>query len=276
MTHYTRTLQFIPQDNGTIQVVRTYNGTFTTIAGAHQPNPTRALAQTRRVAVTGTFKGFDVLIVTGGVFTPNATCPDPCTTPLMLATFFPGRRWRSGDRDGHRRVGVSVRRGCWRPLGQPLNVARRGLRQHNRRLGDSWGRARPVRARTVPAGLSTGEPDGTRPDVLARDRCDDSAATHTAQRGDGPILGDEERSVASERYSGAVGCRRALPERCFVAARSVLCRRPCAGFRRANQEHLAAAGVSDGDVDPPRGWEHRRRVDPRDFVQLAAREYDWA
>ena len=31
-----------------------------------------------------------------------------------------------------------------------------------------------------------------RADELARDRCDDSAATHTAQRGDGPILGDED------------------------------------------------------------------------------------
>jgi hypothetical protein len=39
--------------------------------------------------VTGTITGFDVLVVTGGVFTPNATCPDPCTTPAMLTTFFP-------------------------------------------------------------------------------------------------------------------------------------------------------------------------------------------
>jgi hypothetical protein len=29
------------------------------------------------------------VVVAGGVFTPNATCPDPCTTPAMLATFFP-------------------------------------------------------------------------------------------------------------------------------------------------------------------------------------------
>ena len=86
---YTRTLQFIPQDNGTIQVVRTYNGTFTTIAGAHQPNPTPCPGPDQTGGLTGTIKGFDVLIVTGGVFTPNATCPDPCTTPLMLATFFP-------------------------------------------------------------------------------------------------------------------------------------------------------------------------------------------
>jgi hypothetical protein len=29
------------------------------------------------------------MIVTGGVFTPNATCSDPCTTTDILATFFP-------------------------------------------------------------------------------------------------------------------------------------------------------------------------------------------
>jgi hypothetical protein len=31
------------------------------------------------------------MVVTGGVFTPNATCPDPCTTAAILATFFPAR-----------------------------------------------------------------------------------------------------------------------------------------------------------------------------------------
>jgi hypothetical protein len=87
--NYTRTLQFIPQDNGTIQVVRTYNGTFTTIAGSSQPNPPSCPGTLQTGGVTGTIKGFDVLIVTGGVFTPNATCPDPCTTGAMLATFFP-------------------------------------------------------------------------------------------------------------------------------------------------------------------------------------------
>ena len=88
---YTRTLQFIPQDNGTIQVVRTYNGTFTTIAGSSQPNPPTCPGPVQTGGVTGTFKGFDVVVVTGGVFTPNATCPDPCTTTAMLATFFPAR-----------------------------------------------------------------------------------------------------------------------------------------------------------------------------------------
>ena len=88
---YTRTLQFIPQDDGTIQVVRTYNGTFTTIAGASQPNPAPCPGTLQTGGVTGTIKGFDVAVVTDGVFTPNATCPDPCTTTAMLATFFPAR-----------------------------------------------------------------------------------------------------------------------------------------------------------------------------------------
>jgi hypothetical protein len=39
----------------------------------------------------GTLKGFDIAVVTGGVFTPNATCPDPCTSAAMLATFFPAK-----------------------------------------------------------------------------------------------------------------------------------------------------------------------------------------
>ncbi len=86
---FTRTLQFIPQDDGTIHVVRSYNGTFTTIAGVSQPQPVACPGPLQTGGVTGTFTGFDVVIVTGGVFTPNATCPDPCTTAAMLATFFP-------------------------------------------------------------------------------------------------------------------------------------------------------------------------------------------
>jgi hypothetical protein len=86
---YTRTLQFIPQDDGRIQVVRTYDGTFTTIAGSSQPNPPTCPGPLQTGGLTGTFKGFDVLLVTGGVFTPNAICPDPCTTAAILATFFP-------------------------------------------------------------------------------------------------------------------------------------------------------------------------------------------
>jgi hypothetical protein len=29
--------------------------------------------------------------VTGGVFTPNATCADPCTSAAMLTAFFPAK-----------------------------------------------------------------------------------------------------------------------------------------------------------------------------------------
>ena len=92
---YTRTLQFIPQDNGTIQVVRYYDGTFTTIAGVPQPNPA-SCSTLQTGGVTGTFTGFDVAVVTGGVFTPNATCPDPCTTTAELATFFPAKGGAAG------------------------------------------------------------------------------------------------------------------------------------------------------------------------------------
>jgi hypothetical protein len=88
---HTRTLQFIPQTDGTIQVIRSYQGTFTTIAGVSQPKSSSCSGPLQTGGVTGTFTGFDVQVVTGGVFTPNATCPDPCTTTAELATFFPDR-----------------------------------------------------------------------------------------------------------------------------------------------------------------------------------------
>jgi hypothetical protein len=90
-TDYTRTLQFLPQTDGTFQVIRSYDGTFTTIAGVSQPNPPSCPGPVQSGGVTGTLTGFDLQIVTGGVFTPTATCPDPCTTTAELATFFPAR-----------------------------------------------------------------------------------------------------------------------------------------------------------------------------------------
>ena len=86
---YTRTLQFIPQNDGSIQVVRSYDGTFTTVAGAPTPNPPTCPGPPQMGGVTGTFTGYDVVVVTGGVFHPEATCPDPCITSTMVATFFP-------------------------------------------------------------------------------------------------------------------------------------------------------------------------------------------
>ena len=89
MSDYTRTLQFIPQNDGSIQVVRSYDGTFTTVAGAPTPNPPTCPGPPQTGGVTGTFTGYDVVVVTGGVFHPEATCPDPCITSTMVATFFP-------------------------------------------------------------------------------------------------------------------------------------------------------------------------------------------
>jgi hypothetical protein len=87
---YKRTLQFIPQDNGSIHVIRSYDGTFKTIAGVPQPQPPGGCPGPQQTGnVTGTLTGFDIVVVTGGVFKPNATCPDPCTTAAMLTTFFP-------------------------------------------------------------------------------------------------------------------------------------------------------------------------------------------
>lgn len=96
---YTRTLQFIPQDDGTIHVIRQYSGTFVTIEGVAKPNgpcpeqlPALLLADPnlQTGGVTGTFTGFDVVVVTGGNFVPNGTCADPCTTAEMVIAFFPG------------------------------------------------------------------------------------------------------------------------------------------------------------------------------------------
>jgi hypothetical protein len=84
---YTRTLQFIPQDNGTINVLRTYDGTFTTMADAATPgDPCGKLG----ASFNGTFTGFDVVTVTGGHFFPAATCAANCTSDAMMAAFFPG------------------------------------------------------------------------------------------------------------------------------------------------------------------------------------------
>jgi len=93
---YTRTLQFIPQNDGSIQVVRSYNGTFTTLAGAPTPNPPTCPGTLQTGGVTGTFTGYDVVVVTGGVFHPEATCPDPCITSTMVATFFPAEGGPAG------------------------------------------------------------------------------------------------------------------------------------------------------------------------------------
>ena len=86
---YTRTPTFTMRADGTIDVMRVYNGTFTTIAAASSPNDsTCALDQVG--GKVGSFTGTDVVTFTGGHFYPNHTCPTSCTTAALAAAFFPG------------------------------------------------------------------------------------------------------------------------------------------------------------------------------------------
>jgi hypothetical protein len=88
---YTRTLQFIPQADGTIHVIRMYDGTFTTIGGVPQPSPVACPGTLQTGGVTGKFTGFDVYVVVGGNYNPNGECADNCTSAAMRAAFFPGQ-----------------------------------------------------------------------------------------------------------------------------------------------------------------------------------------
>jgi hypothetical protein len=85
---YTRTLSFTMRPDGSIDVLRVYSGTFTTIAGASTPN---GACSTHQVGgKVGSFTGTDVVTVTGGHFYPNATCAANCTSDAMMAAFFHG------------------------------------------------------------------------------------------------------------------------------------------------------------------------------------------
>jgi hypothetical protein len=85
---YTRTLSFTMRPDGSIDVLRVYSGTFTTIAGASTPN---GACSTHQVGgQVGSFTGTDVVTVTGGHFYPNATCAANCTSDAMMAAFFHG------------------------------------------------------------------------------------------------------------------------------------------------------------------------------------------
>ncbi len=141
---YTRTLQFIPQNDGSIQVVRSYNGTFTTLAGAPTPNPPTCPGTPQTGGVTGTFTGYDVVVVTGGVFHPEATCPDPCITTTMVATFFPAEGGPAAGLDDQQRVGVPVPHSCERHVDQPSPGPRRhaaGTSATSTAEVGRWGRA---------------------------------------------------------------------------------------------------------------------------------------
>ena len=84
----TRYFVIQPQADGTFDVIRyDVDGTFTAKVGAHNPNNCSAVFSQ---AVEGTFNGYMVLEVSGGVFNPDATCPDTCTNQQFVDAFFDG------------------------------------------------------------------------------------------------------------------------------------------------------------------------------------------
>lgn len=87
---YTRTLQIVPQDDGSINVIRLYDGHFVTLAGVPEPSPAACPGTLQTGGVHGTLTGFDVVKITGGNYNPDGSCADPCTTAAMVAAFFPG------------------------------------------------------------------------------------------------------------------------------------------------------------------------------------------
>jgi hypothetical protein len=79
--------------NGTFRVGRKDKGTFVTMAG---PSPGKCTTGKHGQAVTaginGKFRGYLRGTVSGGTYTPNATCNAACIgdTATFIATFFPG------------------------------------------------------------------------------------------------------------------------------------------------------------------------------------------
>ena len=146
---YTRTLQFIPQNDGSIQVVRSYNGTFDDRRGRPDAQSASCPGTLQTGGVTGTFTGYDVVVVTGGVFHPEATCPDPCITSVMVATFFPaegGPAAASTINNGWEYQYRTAANGTWinRSPGARAGT-RRGHRQHQRlRWTEGAGLTRPL------------------------------------------------------------------------------------------------------------------------------------
>jgi hypothetical protein len=89
----TRLYQVYPQQNidGSYRVQENFNnGTFTTIAG---PSPESCEAANNHTVLggqNGTFKGQFIIKVSGGTFTPVATCASPCYTADFVTAHFGG------------------------------------------------------------------------------------------------------------------------------------------------------------------------------------------
>lgn len=88
---YTRTYIVAPQSDGSFTVAELFNGVFSTIAGAHQPNGPCGEEDPvfGETPVTGTFYGdYAVAVPSGSDFNQNATCPAGCTTSEFFVAVF--------------------------------------------------------------------------------------------------------------------------------------------------------------------------------------------
>jgi hypothetical protein len=91
----TRTWSVKTNKDGTFRVTRKDKGTFVTNAGA-SPSACSGTAKKHgklvNAGVRGKFRGYLTGTVSGGTFSPNATCTAACIgdTKVFIATFFPG------------------------------------------------------------------------------------------------------------------------------------------------------------------------------------------
>lgn len=88
---YTRTYIVAPQSDGSFTVTELFNGVFSTIAGAHQPNGPCGEADPTfgETPVTGSFYGdYAVQVPVGSDFNQIAVCPAGCTTSEFFASVF--------------------------------------------------------------------------------------------------------------------------------------------------------------------------------------------
>jgi hypothetical protein len=89
-----RTWTVKKNNDGTFRVTRKDKGTFVTLAGMSpgKCDPTGRHGQAVNAAINGKFRGYLSGTVSGGTFTPNATCNAACIgdTTAFIAAFFPG------------------------------------------------------------------------------------------------------------------------------------------------------------------------------------------
>ncbi len=74
---------------GTFEVTEQFkNGAFVTVAGASPGACATNPGGTVAAGITGKMEGSFLLVVSGGTYDPNATCPGTCTTAEFVTAFF--------------------------------------------------------------------------------------------------------------------------------------------------------------------------------------------